>query len=207
MLGLLAHGFHLLLVVVGLVGVAFTSSSPRRRRQRAPLVVRRSARRRDPTEHEQRVDALRAAVQTGQLTAPDEPLVRPPPQVARDSSTWRGLAVGSSVAAAGAHAADFPHHLEEAWYVGVFLLVVTLAQAAWACLVWLDATRGRVLVAGIVANLGLIVLWSVSRTVGLPFGLGREAVGGWDLASPAGNSSSWPRAWWDWVGRPRNEHW
>jgi hypothetical protein len=181
MLGLLAHGFHLLLVVVGLVGVAYllfpqaqaAARSSRRTTFRPPA---------NATEHEQRVDALRAAVQTGQLTAPAESVAHPPIHVARDSSTWRGLVVGSSVAAAGAHAAVFPHHLEEAWFVGIFFLVVTLAQAAWAYLVTVDATDDRVLVAGIVGSLGLIALWSVSRTAGLPFGLGREPVGGWDVA-------------------------
>src|SRR6185436_12174001 len=49
--------------------------------------------------------------------------------------------------------------------------------------VCLEATSER-LVAGIVGNLGLVALWAVSRTVGIP-GLGREPVGGWDLAAGA----------------------
>jgi hypothetical protein len=181
MLGLLAHGFHLLLVVLGLVGVAYllfpqvqaAARSSRRTAFRVPT---------DATEHEQRVAALREAVQTGQLTSPQQPASYAPVAVERDSSTWRALAVGSTVAAAGAHAAVFPHHLEEAWYLGLFFLVVTVAQAAWACMVTLDATDARVLVAGIAGSLGLVALWAVSRTAGLPFGLGREPVGGWDIA-------------------------
>ena len=66
--------------------------------------------------------------------------------------------------------------------VGAFFLVVTLAQAAWACLVLLNATDDRLLLAGIAGSLGLIALWATSRTVGLPFGLGREPVGAWDVA-------------------------
>jgi hypothetical protein len=183
MLGLLAHGVHLLLVVLGLVGVVILLrpqlQSVRSRRTptfRAPV---------NATEHEQRVAALRAAVRSGQLTtAPDAAVTRfAVVGEARDSSTWRSVAVISSVAAAGVHAAVFPHHLEEAVVVGVFFFVVTLAQAAWACQIALDATSDRLL-AGIAGNLGLIALWGVSRTVGLPF-LGREAVGGWDLASGA----------------------
>jgi hypothetical protein len=93
------------------------------------------------------------------------------------------VAVVSSMAAAGVHAAVFPHHLEESYVVGISFLAMTLGQAAWACLVTLDASNGRLLVSGIVGNLGLVALWAVSRTTGLPFGLGREAVGGWDIAA------------------------
>jgi hypothetical protein len=180
MLGLLAHAFHLLLLIGGLVGVAVllfpqmqaASRSPRRTAFRTPA---------NATEHERRIAALREAVQTGRLTTPDEASLPAPTREARDAATWRALAVGSSVAAAGAHAAVFPHHLGEALLVGLFFLVVTLAQAAWACMVTLDAANDRLLLAGIVGSLGLIALWATSRTVGLPW-LGREAVGAWDVA-------------------------
>jgi hypothetical protein len=153
MLALWAHGLHLLLVVLGLVGVAYLLL-PRHVPREAALTGR---------ETRARSVSARGAAR-------------------RDSSTWRGLAVVSSVVAAGAHAAVTPHHLAEAWFVGLFFVLVTLAQAAWACLVALDATDGRLLVAGIVGSLGLICLWTASRTAGLPLGLGREPVGGWDLA-------------------------
>jgi hypothetical protein len=178
MLGLLAHGFHLLLVVIGLTGLAyllFPQVHAAARSSRRPFRPPATA-----SEHEERVAALRAALHSGQLTTPG--CTPAPNHVERDSSTWRGLAVGSSVAAAGAHAAVFPHHLGEAWYLGLFFLVVTLAQAAWATLVLLDASDDRLLVAGIVGSLALVTLWVVSRTAGLPFGLGREPVGGWDIA-------------------------
>ena len=181
MLWLLAHALHLGLVVFGLIGVAMLllpqlqEARSRRTSYRPPA---------NPTEHEERIAALRAAVQEGRLTSPTEAAKASSAMSgARDSSNWRAVAVVSSVAAAGVHAAVFPHHLEEAVLVGVFFLAITLAQAAWACLVCLDATRDR-LVAGIVGNLGLIVLWGISRTLGLPV-LGREAVGGWDLAAGA----------------------
>lgn len=181
MLGILAHGFHLLLVVLGLVGVAIllfpqlqAARASRRTSFRPPA---------SSDEHQQRVTALRAAVRSGSLTTPDESALRATTREARDASTWRAVAVASSVAAAGVHAAVFPHHLEESLVVGAFFLLVTLAQAAWACLVTLDATSRRLLVAGIAGSIGLVALWAVSRTTGLPFGLGREAVGGWDVAS------------------------
>jgi hypothetical protein len=180
MLGLFAHALHLLLVLLGLAGVAVLlfpqvqAARSRRTTFRPPA---------DATEHEERVATLRAAVHSGRLTAVPETAASAPGSADRDSSTWRAVAVGSSVAAAGVHAAVFPHHLDEAVVVGVFFLAMTLGQAAWACLVSLEATRDR-LVAGILGNLGLVALWGVSRTVGLP-GLGREAVGGWDLAAVA----------------------
>jgi len=153
----LAQGFHLLLLVLGLAGALYLLF---------PQVhaATRSYRR---TTH-------RAPAGRARLPASS--------RIARDSSTWRGLAVGSSVAAAGAHAAVIPHHLEEAWYLGLFFLLVTLAQAAWAVLVLLDASSSRLLLAGIAGSLGLVVLWTVSRSAGLPYGLGREPVGGWDVA-------------------------
>ena len=134
----------------------------------------------------------------------------PGPPAARDSSTWRAVAVVSSVAAAGVHAAVFPHHLEEA---GArrrsSSSCVTLAQAAWACLVCLDATRDRLLLAGIVGNLGLVALWAVSRTVGLPVrsrARGRGRLG--PRVPRPGSWSSWPPAV---VGLRRpsgaDEHW
>ncbi|WP_051276764.1 hypothetical protein [Marmoricola sp. URHB0036] len=181
MLGLLAHGFHLLLLVLGLAGVLYllfpqvqaATRSSRRTTHRPPASAQ---------EHDQRVAELRASLLGGRLTTSGQASLAASSRVARDSSTWRGLAVGSSVAAAGGHAAVFPHHLGEAWYLGLFFLLVTLSQAAWAVLVLLDATSDRLLLAGIAGSLGLIVLWTVSRTAGLPFGLGREPVGGWDLA-------------------------
>ena len=73
MLGLLAHAVHFLLVVLGLVGVAVLlfpqvqAARSRRTTFRPPA---------NPDEHEQRVAALRAAVETaGSLTAP---ATRPP---------------------------------------------------------------------------------------------------------------------------------
>jgi len=182
MAGLLAHGVHLLLVILGLIGVAVLLLPQLQATRSRRTTFRRPA---DPHEHEQRVAALRSAVEDGRLTSAPDVATSPtaPAQAGRDSSLWRVVAASSSVAAAGVHAAVFPHHLDEAFLVGVFFLAVTLAQAAWACLLCLDATR-PLLLAGIAGNLALIALWGVSRSVGLPF-LGREGVGGWDLAAGA----------------------
>ncbi|MET0839060.1 MAG: hypothetical protein ABWY19_09790 [Marmoricola sp.] len=179
--GLLAHAVHYLLVVLGLAGVAWlllpqvhaVARGSRRTTFRPPAT---------PSEHEERVAALRTAVENRSLTSPAESAGSRP--TARDSSLWRVLAVTSSVAAAGVHAAVFPHHLDESTVVGTFFLAVTLAQAAWACLMTLDATDDRLLLAGILGSLGLVALWAFSRTVGVSWlGLGREGVGAWDVAS------------------------
>ncbi len=140
MLGLLAHGFHLLLVVFGLVGVAVllfpkvqaAARSSRRTAFRPPANL---------SEHEQRVAELRAAVASGRLTTP-EVVLRSRGREARDAATWRAVAVASSMAAAGVHAAVFPHHLQESYVVGISFLAMTLGQAAWACLVTIDAEQG-----------------------------------------------------------------
>ncbi len=132
------------------------------------------------------------------------PRHRPRPHATpRSGAPWPS---SSSVAAAGVHAAVFPHHLDEAFLVGAFFLAITLAQAAWACLVCLDATR-RLLLAGIAGNLALVALWAVSRSVGLPV-LGREArrrLGPRGRSVGAGPGRCLP-------GRsaptaPHNEHW
>src|SRR3954471_8016742 len=121
MLGLFAHGVHLLLVLLGLVGVAARllpqaqAARSRRRTFRVPT---------DPSEHEQRVAMLREAVQNGQLTTAPA-LGGTTWGGARRSAACRSAAATSSIAAAGVHAAVFPHHLDEALLVGLFFLAMT----------------------------------------------------------------------------------
>jgi hypothetical protein len=186
MLGLLAHGLHLLLVVLGLVGVVVLLL-PQIREAR---VARRTgvAPFRPPAtreEHEQRVAALRSAARSGQLTAPQgsrSAAARRTTHETGDPRPWRAVATSSSMTAAVVHAAVFPSHLQESLVVGAFFFVVAGWQAVWAFQVSLRATH-PLLVTGIVGNLGLVALWACSRTLGLPFGLGREPVGPWDAAA------------------------
>jgi hypothetical protein len=180
MLGLLAHGLHLLLIVLGVVGVG-ALLLPQVSASRSRALEFRTPATRD--EHEQRVAELRTAVRSGQLTAPRLADHRPPEWPGgRDPSPWRAVAAFSSLAAAVVHAEVFPHHLEEGLLVGAFFLMAAAAQGIWAFQIVQSATLSR-LVAGVVGNLVLIGLWAVSRTVGLPFGLGREPVGAWDVAA------------------------
>ena len=100
--------------------------------------------------------------------------------------TWLPVAVVSSAAAAGVHAAAGPEHLREGLLVGGFFVVSALAQLAWAAVVMLAGPTRRLLHAALVGNAAVVVIWLASRTVGLPGGLVEvEAVGPWDLAATA----------------------
>ena len=96
------------------------------------------------------------------------------------------LAVVSSTAAAGVHAAVGPEHLRESALFGAFFAGSALLQLIWSA--W-ASVRGSapLLVAGAVGNLAIIGLWATTRTLGLPFGLlpHPEPVGPWDLACAA----------------------
>jgi len=94
------------------------------------------------------------------------------------------LVFGSSVI----HSVVIAEHFEEYWLFGTFFVVVTLAQAAWVVLVFGDPLNRRVLVAGAVGNALLVVVWAISRTVGVPFGpepWTPESIGAIDLLSKA----------------------
>jgi hypothetical protein len=79
-----------------------------------------------------------------------------------------GLALLSG-AAAIIHFAVIGQHLREFWLFGAFFAVVALAQLAWALLAMARPSH-RVWLAGAVGNAVVIVVWIVSRTLGLPLG-------------------------------------
>lgn len=74
-----------------------------------------------------------------------------------------------SAAAALVHVAVCPEHFGEALLYGVFFGVTAGCQLSWAILV---ATRNArwVAPAGLVGNAALVLLWAVTRTVGIPLG-------------------------------------
>lgn len=99
-----------------------------------------------------------------------------------------GARVGAVVALAGSaavHATVIGEHLDEWFLAGSFFIVVTLAELFLALAVILAWTQ-RTAVAVVLTSLGTVVVWLVSRTVGLPFGPAEfraaEAVGAPDLA-------------------------
>jgi hypothetical protein len=84
------------------------------------------------------------------------------------------------------HSAVIADHVEEHWLIGAFFVVVTIAQAVWAVLVYGDPLNRRVLVAGAVGSAAIAVVWAISRTVGIPIGphpWRPEAVGRADVLS------------------------
>lgn len=84
-------------------------------------------------------------------------------------AAWRAVAVIASAGAAAVHLGAARAHLIEYVPAGLFMLAAGFAQLVWA--VWV--ARGappRVLLAGLAGNLGIAVLWVVSRTAGLPVG-------------------------------------
>lgn len=176
----LGHGVHALIVLGGIVAVVLLLA-PARRQALAPL-----------GEHELRVALLRERVTTGALlTAEPLPAVIRDPGPARllrpaydDGTTSLLVAAVASTAAAGVHGAVTPAHLGEGLAVGLFFLITALAQSAWSCAVLWRPER-RLLLAGLVGNCGVVMVWMVSRTVGIPFVAGGqpEPLGVLDLAA------------------------
>lgn len=80
------------------------------------------------------------------------------------------LAAGLSVAAALIHVAAAPSHSRGYWLFVTLFLLTAVAQLAWGMAVWGRSGDRRLLLAGIVLNLGIVGFWVLSRTAGLPFG-------------------------------------
>jgi len=97
---------------------------------------------------------------------------------------YLGLAA-MSIAAAGIHFAVMGEHFKEYAAFGIFFSVVAWFQAMWAVGIAVQPTRG-LLLAGLVGNALVAVVWIVSRTAGLPIGPdpgAAEAVGAIDVLS------------------------
>lgn len=95
------------------------------------------------------------------------------------------LAVLGSTGAGLVHAAVTPEHVHHAAALGWFFALVCLAQLTWVVLVLVRPVR-RVVTAGVLGNLGVVLLWAWTRTVGIPFGVAggeREPFTAWDLAA------------------------
>ncbi|MGA8045246.1 MAG: hypothetical protein WCA30_03175 [Dermatophilaceae bacterium] len=77
---------------------------------------------------------------------------------------WTALA---SVVAGAIHLVVAPHHREEWWVFGAFFVVIGAFQLAFAPVVLRRPSRS-VTMTGIAVNLGVVLIWVVSRTTGLP---------------------------------------
>ncbi len=94
------------------------------------------------------------------------------------------VAAALSVGASVIHAIVIPSHYSESVLYGAFFATAAVAQLGWAVLVVVRPRRG-VLLAGVAGNFGIVVLWAVTRTAGIPLGVAagqREAVGALDSA-------------------------
>lgn len=186
-LTLLAHAVHYALVAGGLVGVGWLLM-PQLVASHGAGAPRRTPR----DEHEQRVAALRSAAKLGNLATLDVPspaTVRPAsarPALTLDVTLLLPLAVVTSTAAAGVHAAMGPLHFREATLFGLFFAGAALAQLGWTALA-LRSVTPALLRMGVALNLGCVALWAATRAWGLPLGLmpAPEPVGPWDLAAVA----------------------
>lgn len=106
-----------------------------------------------------------------------------PPRARRGTAL---LCLALLSAAAGAiHVGFAPAHMEESWVHGAFFVTVGIAQIGWALAAVLRPTRTIVSIAAL--NLSVIVVWVVSRTLGVPFSdaEGTEAVGFADVTASA----------------------
>jgi hypothetical protein len=67
------------------------------------------------------------------------------------------------------HAAAAVEHFEEWWLWGVLFTVTTVFQFVWGAAAFRTRSE-RLLAAGAVINAGVVLVWVVSRTAGLPIG-------------------------------------
>jgi hypothetical protein len=88
----------------------------------------------------------------------------------REGGRWLVFVVAlSSFGCSAVHGVVGPDHFREAIIFGVFFAVASTLQAAWGVAVLWRPVR-PLLVAGAAGNLGVVALWVVTRTVGLPVG-------------------------------------
>jgi len=98
----------------------------------------------------------------------------------------RLLLVAGLIASAAIHAAVIPEHLSEWAAAGMFFIVLVAAELAVAARLWLSRRRPDMLLAAAAISIGPLVLWTYSRSLGIPFGPGAgvpEPIGLPDLAA------------------------
>jgi hypothetical protein len=104
--------------------------------------------------------------------------------VGRPSDALCAAAAGLAVAAA-IHAMAFPEHLREFGPFGGFFAALTLAQLSLAFVLTRDPDPARVRLIAF-GSMGVVLLWLVSRTAGLPLGpepWRPESIGVFDVAA------------------------
>jgi hypothetical protein len=92
----------------------------------------------------------------------------PAPATARSSRLL--LLVSLSAGAGAIHARAFVDHVSHYWLFGVLFALLTYAQVLWAVWIYRHPDDERPLLPAAIVNLGVVAVWLVSRTVGLPIG-------------------------------------
>ena len=98
------------------------------------------------------------------------------------------IAAGLSVSVGVIHAIGTVDHFSHYWLYGVFFMLVTYGQVLWGIALWRDRASARTLAIGAYANLAIVAIWLVSRTIGIPFGpyaFDAEPIGIADAAATA----------------------
>ncbi|UGY94417.1 hypothetical protein [Streptomyces gobiensis] len=90
-------------------------------------------------------------------------------RVLADVGAGRIVAAFASLGAAAIHIASAADHHAEWWVAGVFFYAVGAFQTGWAVAA-LRASGRVVMLLGLLANAGVIAMWAVSRTAGVPVG-------------------------------------
>jgi hypothetical protein len=91
-----------------------------------------------------------------------------PPRYSGRSKMILYAAAAFSLLAALIHLWVIPEHFEEWWGYGAFFLVSAVAQGAYSAAL-LRLPRRPLLLLGIGGNVSIIVLYLLTRTVGIPF--------------------------------------
>jgi hypothetical protein len=97
------------------------------------------------------------------------------------------VTAAAAVAAGLVHLVVLPVHLRESLLYGAFFAATAAAQIGWAALVLVRPSR-RLLTVGAAANAAVVLLWLLTRTVGIPLGPSAgevESVSGLDLLATA----------------------
>ena len=89
-------------------------------------------------------------------------------RISTPSKTALYAAAGFSLVAGLVHLWATPEHFEEWWGYGAFFLISAVAQAIYA-MVLLARPSQKLLLAGIVGNSAIVLLYLVTRTLGIPF--------------------------------------
>ncbi len=87
-----------------------------------------------------------------------------------DRRTAQILLAALAWATAIIHVLAAAHHYEEWVLYGVFFSILAPAQAIWGGLIFQHPDNRRIVATGAIVNLGVAILWAMSRTTGIPIG-------------------------------------